>query len=153
MSCLLPPQLPHFKSRYQDFAQLRVAHRQLQADHNTLKAKYKVLKREHVGLVKSSEQLARKHGRDLKRMNERHAIQESSVRRELQAACARAEIAENELSTKDEEIKELRDSKLLFKKKVGPRLRPYCSVPNGQYSITPSNRNNRRARGLRMTLT
>lgn len=53
-------------------------------------------------------------------MNERYAIQESSLRRDLQAASTRAEIAENDLSTKDEEIKELRDSRLLFKKKVGP---------------------------------
>ena len=70
--------------------------------------------------MKSGEKLARKHGQDLKRMNERYAIQESSLRRDLQAASTRAEIVESELSTKDEEIKELRDSRLLFKKKVGP---------------------------------
>lgn len=70
--------------------------------------------------MKSGEQLARKRERDLKRMGERYAIQESSLRRDLQAISTRAEIAESELSTKDEEIKELRDSKLLFKKKVGP---------------------------------
>jgi len=53
-------------------------------------------------------------------MSERYAMQESSLRRDLQATSTRAEIAESELSTKDEEIKELRDSRLLFKKKVGP---------------------------------
>ena len=71
--------------------------------------------------MKSGEKLARKHGQDLKRMNEKYAIQESSLRRDLQATSTRAEIAESELSTKDEEIKELRDSRLLFKKKVGSR--------------------------------
>ena len=70
--------------------------------------------------MKSGEKLARRHKQDLKHMNERYAIQESSLRRDLQAASTRAEIAENDLSTKDEEIKELRDSRLLFKKKVGP---------------------------------
>lgn len=54
-------------------------------------------------------------------MSERYAVQESSLRRDLQATSTRVEIAESELSSKDEEIKELRDSKLLFKKKVGPR--------------------------------
>jgi len=49
-----------------------------------------------------------------------YTIQESSLRRDLQAASTRAEIAESELSTKDEEIKGLRDSRLLFKKKVCP---------------------------------
>lgn len=71
--------------------------------------------------MKSGEKLARKHGQDLKRMNEKYAIQESSLRRDLQATSTRAEIAESELSTKDEEVKELRDSRLLFKKKVGSR--------------------------------
>jgi len=84
-----------------------------------LKAKYKTLKRKHIELVKSGEKIAWKHEQDLKRMDERHAIQESSLRRDLQAASTRAEIAESGLSAKDEEIKELRDSKLLFKKKVG----------------------------------
>jgi len=46
-------------------------------------------------------------------------MQESSLRRDLQATSMRAEIAESELSTKGEEIKELKDSRLLFKKKVG----------------------------------
>ena len=64
-------------------------------------------------------------------MSERYAIQESSLRRDLQATSTRAEIAETELSTKDDEIKELRDSKLLFKKKVGPYSRLCNSVSNG----------------------
>lgn len=64
-------------------------------------------------------------------MSERYAIQESSLRRDLQATSTRAEIAESELSTKDDEIKELRDSKLLFKKKVGPCSRLCNSVSNG----------------------
>ena len=71
--------------------------------------------------MKSGEKLARKHEQDLKRTSERYGIQESSLRRDLQAASTRAETAESELSTKDEEIKELRDSRLLFKKKVGSR--------------------------------
>ena len=82
--------------------------------------KYRTLKRKHVGLVKSGEQLARKREQDLKRMSERYAIQESSLRRDLQATSTRAEIAESELSAKDEEIRDLRESRLLFKKKVGP---------------------------------
>lgn len=82
--------------------------------------KYKRLKRKHIELVKSGEKLARKHEQDLKRISGGYTIQESSLRRDLQAASTRAEIAESELSTKDEEIKELRDSRLLFKKKVGP---------------------------------
>jgi len=71
--------------------------------------------------VTSGGKLVRKHDQDLKRLSERYAVQESYLRRDLQAASTRAEIAESELTTKDEEIKELRDSKLLFKKKVGPR--------------------------------
>jgi hypothetical protein len=78
------------------------------------------LKRKHIELVKSSEKLARKHEQGLKHVKEKYAIQESSFRRDLQAASARAEIAESELSTKGEEIRGLRDSRLLFKKKVGP---------------------------------
>jgi len=53
-------------------------------------------------------------------MSERYTIRESSLRRDLRATSARAEIAESELSTKDEEVRELRDSRLLFKKKVSP---------------------------------
>jgi hypothetical protein len=53
-------------------------------------------------------------------MGERHTVQVSSLRRDLQAAAIRAEITESELCANNEEIKELRDSKLLFKKKVGP---------------------------------
>ena len=87
---------------------------------------------------------------DLKRMAERYTIQESSLRRDLQAMCTRAEIAESALSTKDEEIKELRDSRLLFKKKVGPYTPPFHPVPDSQNSITPSNRNSLRAREFRM---
>lgn len=103
--------------------------------------------------MKNGEKLARRHEQDLKHMSKRYAIQESSLRRDLQATSTRAEVVESELSTKDEEIKELRDSKLLFKKKVGHCRWPCHSVSNGQISITPSNRNNRRARGLQMTLT
>jgi len=121
MSWFLPPRSHHVKGRYQDFAQLRATYQQLQTERDTLKKKYQRLKRKHIELVKSGEKLARKHGQDLKRMNERYAIQESSLRRDLQAASTRTEIAESELSKKDEEIKELRDSRLLFKKKVGPR--------------------------------
>jgi hypothetical protein len=86
-------------------------------------------------------------------MGERHTVQVSSLRRDLQAAAIRAEITESELCANNEEIKELRDSKLLFKKKVGPCPRHRHPVSNGQNSITPSNRNIRRARGLQMTLT
>lgn len=103
--------------------------------------------------MKGDEKLAWKHKQDLKRMSERYAIQESSLRRDFQATSTRAEIAESELSTKDEEIKELRDSKLLFKKKVGPCRWPRHSVSNGQISITPSNRSNHEARGPQITLT
>lgn len=83
---------------------------------------YKTLKRKHIELAKNGERLVRKHEQDLKRMSERHTIQESSLRRDLQATYTRAEIAESVLSTKDEEIKELRDSRLLFKKKVSLRF-------------------------------
>jgi len=100
-----------------DFAQLRAAYQQLQAERDTLKARYQRLKRKHVELVKSSEKLARTYEQDLKRTSERYGIQESSLRRDLQAASTRVEAVESELSTKDEEIKELRDSRLLFKKK------------------------------------
>lgn len=88
-------------------------------EHDTLKAKYQRLKRKHIELVKSGEKLARKHEQELKRKSERYGAEESFLRRDLQAASTRAETAESELSTKDEEIKELRDSRLLFKKKVG----------------------------------
>lgn len=71
-------------------------------------------------LSKTGENLARKHDQDLKRLNERYTIQESSLRRDLQVISTRAEIAESELSTRGEEIKELKDSRLLFKKKVCP---------------------------------
>jgi len=100
-----------------DFTRLRATYQQLQTDHNILKAKYRALKRKHIELVKSGEKIVRKHEHDLKRVGERYAIQESSLRRDLQVAFTRAEIAESEVSTKDEEIKELRNSKLLFKKK------------------------------------
>ena len=49
-------------------------------------------------------------------------MRESSLRRDLQTAHVRAELAESVLSTKDDEIKGLRDSRLLFKKKVSPCL-------------------------------
>lgn len=80
--------------------------------------KHKTLRRTHIELAKNGERLARKHEQDLKRVSERYAIHESSLRRDLQAAYIRAEIAESALSAKDEEIRELRNSKLLFKKKV-----------------------------------
>lgn len=83
-----------------------------------LKTKYKTLKRKHVELTKNGENIARKHEQDLKRIKERYSIQESSLRRDLQSMHTHVEIVESALSTKDEEVKELRDSRLLFKKKV-----------------------------------
>jgi hypothetical protein len=103
---------------FQDFTRLRAAYQQLQNDHDALKVKYKTLKCKHIELVKNGERLARKHEQDLKRTRERFAIQESSLRRDLQATHTRAELAESVLSIKDGEIQELKGSRLLFKKKV-----------------------------------
>jgi len=100
-----------------DFTRLRAAHQQLEDDHDALKVKYKTLKRKHIELAKNGEKLARKHEQDLKRMREGFTIQESSLRRDLQVAHTRAEVAESSLSLKDGEIQELRESRLLFKKK------------------------------------
>ena len=112
--------------------------------------KYKTLKRKHVELAQNGEKLTRKHGQDLKRMRERFTIRELSLRRDLQASHTRAEIAESALSLKDEEIQELRGSRLLFKKKVGILLMLRHSVPDSRNSITLSNRNDHRTRGSQM---
>lgn len=114
----LLPQSCHIDRSCQDFIQLRAAYQHLQKDHDVFERKYKTLKRKHAELTKNGENIARKHEQDLKRMKERHSIQESSLRRDLQSMHTRVEVVESALSTKDEEVKELRCSRLLFKKKV-----------------------------------
>lgn len=111
------PQLCCIDWSCQDSIQFRATHKHLHNDHDALKMKYKILKRKHAELTKNGENIARKHEQDLKRIKERNSIQESSLRRDLQSMYTRVEIVESALSTKDEEIKELRDSRLLFKKK------------------------------------